>query len=56
MARAHRSHHNFRLASKDLAYHGKYFNEFSKNNKNKGRLPSWEDRFGKWENRDKKDS
>ena len=56
MARAHRSHHNFRLASKDLAYHGKYLNEFSKNNKNKGRLPSWEDRFGKWENRDKKDS
>ena len=33
MARAHRSHHNFRLASKDLANHGKYLTKFSEDNK-----------------------
>lgn len=54
MARAHRSHNNFKIGSRDMAFHGNgLIPVFSENNKNKNRMPSWEKRFGKWENKDK---
>ena len=53
MIRSHRSYHNPKITSKDFAFHGnEILPKFSENNKNKNRMSSWEDRFGKWENKD----
>ena len=46
--RSKRSHHNYKMPSKDLAYHGKFMDIFSEKNNNKNRMPSWESRFGKY--------